>query len=226
MNYSTILPGIFIERKNRFIATVLLQDVPTICHVKNTGRCAELFIPGVIVYVEKASNPNRKTQYDLIAVQKGNQLINVDSQIPNKVAAEWLQTNQYIPNLQLLKPETTFQKSRFDFYFETSSQKGFIEVKGVTLEQDGVALFPDAPTERGVKHINELIACHEQGYSALLIFIIQMKGVHLFKPNYITHPAFGEALQHARRKGVEILALDCIITPTSILADKEIPIQL
>ena len=226
MKYFPVVPGIFIARPNRFIALVNINGKEEKCHVKNTGRCKELLIPGVEVYLQKASNPNRSTAFDLIAVKKGNLLINMDSQIPNKVLAEWLNKTSYLPGLTLLKPETKFGNSRLDFYYERGETKGFIEVKGVTLEQNGVALFPDAPTLRGIKHLQELILAKQQGYEAMVAFVIQMKGVTKFMPNDVTHPAFGAALREAARHGVSVIALDCNVTPDEITGDSLLPVVL
>lgn len=219
-----ILKGTFLERPNRFIAKVLINGVIETVHVKNTGRCRELLQEGTEVYTEYWDTDTRKTKYDLIAVRKLDQIINIDSQAPNKVAAEYL--SAAFPNHTLLKPEVKHGNSRFDFYMENEGEKWFIEVKGVTLEEDGIAYFPDAPTERGVKHIEELIACTEEGYRTMVLFIIKMKNIEHLKPNDKTHPAFGATLRRAQQAGVEICAIDCIITPNTIVADKPIPIVL
>ena len=224
MRYDNIVSGIFLSRPNRFIAHVNINGEIQICHVKNTGRCRELLIEGATVYLQKSANPARKTGYDLIAVQKGDLLINIDSAAPNKAAAEYLR-KQFGDNA-LIKPEKTYGDSRIDFYIETATEKWLIEVKGVTLEERGRALFPDAPTERGVKHINELIKATSEGYKTCILFIIQMKGIASFSPNDTTHPAFGEALRNAAKKGVQIKAIDCIVTPDTMTPDKEIPIKL
>lgn len=220
MKYDHMMKAIFKERLNRFIAKIEVDGEEVLAHVKNTGRCKELLVPNASVYVSFSNSETRKTKYDLIGVVKGERLINMDSQAPNKVVQEWLKTGGYFPDLKLIKPEKTYGKSRFDFYIEKSSQKAFIEVKGATLEEDGVVRFPDAPTERGVKHIYELIDCMEEGYEAYIIFVIQMKGVLYFTPNDVTHKAFGDALRKAEAKGVQILALDCHVTADSLeLAD-------
>ena len=224
MKYDNIVSGIFISRPNRFIANVKINGKVQVCHVKNTGRCRELLIEGATVYLEKAANPSRKTAYDLIAVQKGDLLINMDSSAPNKAAAEYLR-RQFGENA-LIKPEKTYGDSRIDFYVETAAEKWLIEVKGVTLEEQGRALFPDAPTERGVKHINELIKAAAEGYKTCILFIIQMKGIISFSPNDLTHPAFGAALRTAAKQGVQIKAIDCIVTPDTMIPDQEIPIEL
>jgi sugar fermentation stimulation protein A len=194
--------------------------------VKNTGRCKELLIPDVEVIIQKTNDLNRKTEYDLIAVWKKDQLVNIDSQAPNKVFLEYLQSGRYIEGITLIKSEVKHGNSRFDFYVETEKRKIFIEVKGVTLEEDGVVLFPDAPTERGVKHLNELTMCIKEGYEANVVFVIQMHNVHYFTPNNKTHPAFGKALVAAEKAGVKIIALDCIVTENSLTIDKVLPVKL
>ena len=224
MKYDNTVSGIFISRPNRFIAHVNINGEPQVCHVKNTGRCRELLTEGATVYLQKAANPSRKTGYDLIAVQKGDLLINMDSAAPNKAAAEYLR--KHFGDKALIKPEKTYGASRIDFYVETAAEKWLIEVKGVTLEEQGRALFPDAPTERGVKHINELIKATSAGYRTCILFIIQMKGITSFSPNDATHPAFGEALRQAAKQGVQIKAIDCIVTPDAMTPDKEVPIKL
>ena len=225
MKYEKIKEGIFISRPNRFIAIVNIDGKEETCHVKNTGRCKELLIKGSKVFLEDCShNPNRKTKYDLIAVYKGDCLVNMDSQAPNKVVQEWLPI--LFPDITLIRPETKYKNSRFDFYVETEQEKIFMEVKGVTLEVDGEARFPDAPTERGVKHIQELIACRKDGYEAYIIFVVQMKGVTHFVPNLATHPEFAEALKNAKKQGVKILCYDCKVTPDELVLDKEVKVQV
>lgn len=219
-----IVKGNFIERPNRFIANVEIDGVIETVHVKNTGRCRELLVPNADVYLEHWDTEARKTKYDLIAVHKGDCLINIDSQAPNKVAAEYLPI--LFPDYTLLKPEVKHHNSRFDFYLETPDEKWFIEVKGVTLEENGIAYFPDAPTERGVKHIEELISCMNEGYRAMVLFVVKMKGIDHLEPNYRTHPAFGEALRRAEAAGVLIHAVDCIVSSDSLKADSEIPVKL
>lgn len=226
MNYSSVCPGIFLSRPNRFIAYVQVEGQTQICHVKNTGRCRELLIPGVTVYLQKSSNPLRKTPYDLIAVQKGERLVNIDSQAPNGAFLEYLKSGAYIEGLTLTRPEIRWGGSRFDFYAQAGPRKIFIEVKGVTLEEDGAVLFPDAPTERGVRHLRELIACVNEGYEAHAVFVIQMKDVAYFSPNDKTHPAFGAALREAFAAGVKITALDCEVTPDSIRIGRETEVRL
>lgn len=211
MKYNNIYKAKFLERPNRFIAKVLLDDEEVIVHVKNTGRCKELLVPGCTVYLEHFDLPTRKTKYDLVAVEKGNLLINMDSQAPNKVIEEWLLAKEPFGKIVSLKPEFTYGKSRFDFYMELENKKMFIEVKGVTLEENGVVLFPDAPTERGLKHIEELQKATQDGYVCAIIFVVQMQGVKYFTPNRKTQPAFADALVEAQNKGVQILALDCYV---------------
>lgn len=218
MKYNNIRKAKFLSRPNRFIAYIEIDGKEEICHVKNTGRCKELLIPGVTVFVQEADHDRRKTKYDLIGVYKGERLINMDSQAPNTVFYEWLLESNYFQDLHRIKPECKYKNSRFDFYLEAGSRKIFIEVKGVTLEESSVTLFPDAPTERGVKHIYELCQSMEAGYEAYLVFIIQMKDVLYFTPNVKTHQAFGEALIHAESQGIKIIALDCEVTADSITA--------
>ena len=227
MKYNNIVKGRFIERPNRFIAKVEIGGVTETVHVKNTGRCRELLVKGTTVYLEKSNNPERKTGYDLIAVLKnGKTLINMDSQIPNAVTEEWLKKGNLFSKDAVIRREVTHNKSRFDFYIEEGGRKIFLEVKGCTLETDGIARFPDAPTERGVKHINELIDCVNEGFEAYILFVIQMKGIKHFEPNDKTHSAFGDALRNAESKGVNILAYDCNVTKDTIEIDKEIKVLL
>ncbi len=224
MKYKNIIKGEFIDRPNRFIANVIVDNKVEVCHVKNTGRCKELLVKGNTVYLEKSDNPNRKTKYDLVAVQKGDRLINMDSQIVNYVALE------HIPNLfkniKLIKPEYKYGNSRFDIYVETENEKIFIEVKGVTLENDGVVRFPDAPTERGIKHLKELQKAVTEGYKAYVLFVVQMSDVKYFEPNCYTHPEFAKELKRARENGVVPLAFDCIVKPDLIEIRKPILIKL
>ena len=226
MKYTKIKAGVFLERLNRFIAKVLIDGKIETVHVKNTGRCRELLVPEAKVYLFASDNPNRKTKYDLIAVEKvtdrGIILVNMDSQVPNDVVAEWLPKSKLFSLNAVIKREVKFGNSRFDFYIEDGERKAFIEVKGVTLENDGVVSFPDAPTERGVKHINELVACLEQGFEAYIIFVVQMKGVVNFEPNAEHHKEFADTLNSAREKGVKVLVYDCLVTPDSIEIDKRI----
>ena len=215
-----------MERPNRFIAYAELNGKKETIHVKNTGRCAELLLPGAVIYVQESGNPERKTKWDLIAVEKetgrGKRLINMDSQIPNRVVQEWIEAGNLFPDVSLVRPETTYGNSRFDLYVEAGDRKIFIEVKGVTLEEDGVCRFPDAPSDRAVKHLEELIRAKKEGYEAYVFFVIQMKGVSYFTPNTDTHPAFAEALRRAKEAGVEILAYDCNVTPDSIVVSEPV----
>lgn len=213
MRYSKIKEGRFIDRPNRFIANIEIEGETRVCHVKNTGRCRELLVPGVTVFVEEAANPHRKTKYDLVAVYKGETLFNIDSQAPNKVFGEWLEESGYFENITYIKPECFFGQSRFDFYFEYEGKKAFAEVKGVTLEKDGVFMFPDAPTERGVKHLEELCLAVDEGYDAYAVFILQARGAEYFTPNAETHLQFAQTLKKASERGVKILCLDCNVEP-------------
>ena len=226
MQYHSIKKGIFYARPNRFIAHVEVEGTMEAVHVKNTGRCRELLVPGAAVYLEEGSNPARKTRYDLIAVEKGALLVNMDAQAPNKVFQEWAEEGGFLPGLTLLKPETTWGSSRFDFYWEAGERRGFVEVKGVTLEEGGHARFPDAPTERGVKHLEELIRCREEGYEAAVCFVLQMAGMKDFAPNDVTHPAFGAALRRAAAAGVQVLARECIVTPDSLAVAGPVAVRL
>ena len=216
MKYDKMTKGKFISRPNRFIANVEINGVNEVCHVKNTGRCRELLVPGATVYVQESDNPNRKTKYSVIGVLKGNRKINMDSQVTNKVVHEWIVSGNLFKDIKLIRPEKKYKNSRFDFYVETNTEKAFIEVKGATLEEDNIVRFPDAPTERGVKHIHELCECIDEGYNAYIIFVIQMKDVLYFTPNDVTHKAFGDALREAEKKGVKIIAVDCNVTEDSI----------
>lgn len=231
MKYSNIKEGIFLSRPNRFIAEVEVDGITETVHVKNTGRCKELLQKGNLVYLFKSDNPNRKTKYDLVAVRKQREgksslLINMDSQIPNDVAEEWLKKCGMFSENAVIRREVFFNKSRFDLYVEDGERNAFIEVKGVTLENDGVASFPDAPTERGIKHLNELIEAKKSGYEAYILFVIQMKEIHLFKPNRERHPQFADALKKAHGEGVKILVTDCAVTEDSIKADSAINFEL
>ena len=226
MHYERMERAEFIDRPNRFIAHAFINGKEETIHVKNTGRCAELLIPGVPVYLQKSDNPDRKTQWDLIGVEKGNRMINMDSQIPNYVVKEWLEKGNLFGSGAYIKPETTYGNSRFDIYIENNGRKAFIEVKGVTLEEDGVVRFPDAPSERAVKHVEELEKAVKDGYEAYIFFVIQMEGVKYFTPNMDTHAAFGEALAHAADHGVKILAYDCSVTSEDITIKDPVPVVL
>lgn len=226
MQYHSIKKGIFHARPNRFIAHVEVDGAMEVVHVKNTGRCRELLVPGAVVYLEEGRNPARKTKYDLIAVEKGDLLVNMDAQAPNKVFQEWAEAGGFLPGLTLLRPETTWGSSRFDFYWEAGERRGFVEVKGVTLEDEGHARFPDAPTERGVKHLEELIRCQEEGYEAAVCFVIQMVGMKDFAPNDVTHPAFGVALRKAAAAGIKVLAQECMVTPETLTMAGPVTVHL
>lgn len=226
MRYEKITKGKFISRPNRFKAYVELNGEEELVHVKNTGRCAELLKAGATVYVQKSDKEERKTKWDLIAVEKGERMINMDSQIPNQVVKEWLEKENLFENITCIRPEYTYGNSRFDLYVEAGEQKIFIEVKGVTLEEDGVVRFPDAPSERAVKHVEELEKAVKDGYEAYVFFVIQMKDVRYFTPNRQMHPEFAEALAEAERNGVKILAYDCSVTEDSIELGKEVPVVL
>ena len=224
MRYGQVKKGIFLARPNRFIAHVALDGVETVCHVKNTGRCRELLVPGAAVYLEKGMNPNRKTAYDLIAVEKNGKLINMDAQAPNKVFAEW--ATQFDPTAIAVHSEYRFGQSRLDFCLETPQGLHLVEVKGVTLEENGHTRFPDAPTERGVKHLHELMHAVAMGHRATAFFVIQMADVTDFAPNDTTHPAFGEALRQAKEAGVNIAAYCCRVTPDGLEIDRPVEIRL
>lgn len=231
MKYENIVGGTFLDRPNRFIAYVEVDGKKETVHVKNTGRCRELLQQGNKVYLSIADNPNRKTKYDLIAVEKRREekeplLVNMDSQIPNDVTEEWLRKGILFSQEARVRREVKYGNSRFDFYIEDGERKAFLEVKGVTLEEDGIASFPDAPTERGIKHIRELMQCLQEGYEAYILFVIQMKEITKFRPNDKTHPAFGEALREAQKAGVKIMAVDCLVTAESIEADAPVFVKL
>jgi len=226
MQYERIKKGIFLSRPNRFVAHVEVDGQMEVCHVKNTGRCKELLRPGAAVYLEESLNPSRKTRYDLVTVEKGDRIINMDSQAPNKLFAEWAEQGNFRPELTLLRGETTYGSSRFDFYWEAGEKRGFVEVKGVTLEEDGVVRFPDAPTLRGVKHIEELIRAKQEGYEAAVCFVIQMDRVKYLTPNDHTHPEFGQALRRAAEAGVELLAFDCRVIPGQVKIGGAVEIRL
>lgn len=228
MTYKNIKRATFIERPNRFIAYAKLGNAIVKCHVKNTGRCKELLVPGVEVFLEDhGDREDRKTRYSLVKVIKNGRIINMDSQAPNEIAYEWLMSGGLYPDITLLKKEQKFGNSRFDIYYERECGiKGFSEVKGVTLEEENVARFPDAPTKRGVKHIYELMEACKAGYEANILFVIQMKDIDHFEPNYVTHKEFGEALKQAKENGVNIYAIDCHVTETEVWAKSFVPIDL
>lgn len=226
MKYSKIKKASFISRPNRFVAYVNLDGERVACHVKNTGRCRELLVDGAEVYLEESDNENRKYKYSLVTVRKGDRLVNMDSQAPNKIVGEWLKDSGFFSDMKLLRAETTYKKSRFDFYCEYEDKKAFIEVKGVTLERDGVVLFPDAPTERGARHVNELCECLNEGYQAYIIFVVQMSDVLYFTPSADNDPKFAEALRKADDAGVKIIALTCSVSEDEVTVLGEIPVKL
>lgn len=226
MRYERIEKAVFLERPNRFIAYTELNGRKETVHVKNTGRCAELLVPGASVYIQRSANPDRKTKWDLISVEKGERMINMDSQIPNRLVEEWIRGGHLFRDVTRVRPETTYGNSRFDLYVEAEGKRIFIEVKGVTLEENGVCRFPDAPSERAVKHLEELILAKQEGYETYVFFVIQMKDVRYFTPNTDTHPAFAEALRRAAAAGVHILAYDCTVSPDSIEIDSPVDIVL
>ncbi len=226
MKYERISKGTFLERPNRFIAYAELAGKREVVHVKNTGRCAELLRPGASIYVQESHNPKRKTKWDLIGVEKGSRMINMDSQVPNKVVKEWVESGNLASDIRLIRPETSYGNSRFDLYVETESSRIFIEVKGVTLEENGVVRFPDAPSGRAVKHLQELEKAVQDGYEAYVFFVIQMKGVRYFTPNQDTHPAFCEALKSAKAAGVKLLAYDCQVSDDRIEIADPVPVVL
>ena len=236
MQYKAIAKGSFLSRPNRFLARVLIDGREETVHVKNTGRCRELLLPGAQVYLEKAASPDRKTAYDLIGVYKeGLGLVNMDSQAPNTVVREWLELQKsaaapkeavIFEKPEQIRQEYTFGRSRIDFYFEQNGRKCLMEVKGVTLERERIAYFPDAPTQRGVKHLEELEFALQQGYDCYLAFVIQMPGIMEVCPNEETHPAFGEALRRANRAGVHVLALGCFIGEDCLMIQQAREIKL
>lgn len=225
MKYENMVSGTFLSRPNRFIAHVEIGGEEQIVHVKNTGRCKELLPAGAEVFCQLGTNPKRKTKYDLITVRKGRRLINMDSQAPNAAAKEWLAAGG-LGEIQDLRPETVHGDSRFDFSFTKDGIPCFLEVKGVTLENEGVCAFPDAPTERGAKHLHGLKAALEEGYGAYVLFVIQMSNVDYLHPNDSTDPAFGKALRDAAAAGVQVLAMDCLVTEDEMTIRQPVPVQL
>lgn len=226
MKYTSIQKGRFLERPNRFIAHVETEGRIETVHVKNTGRCAELLVPGAAVYIQDGRKPERKTKWDLISVEKGERMVNMDSQVPNRIVKEWLEKGNLFPGITRIKPEYTYGNSRIDLYVEAEERRILIEVKGVTLEENGVVRFPDAPSERAVKHVEELKKAVKAGYEAYVFFVIQMKGVRYFTPNRETHPEFAEALQEAAHDGVKVVAYDCDVTKDTITISNEVPVVL
>ena len=225
MNYSDIRPARFLDRPNRFIAHAELDGQRVTAHVKNTGRCRELLIPGAAVFLQHVPSPGRKTEYDLIAVEKGEKLLNMDSAAPNAVFGEWLQAGGLGP-AEAIRPECVHGDSRFDFSFTLHGRLCFAEVKGCTLEEDGIARFPDAPTERGIKHLRGLAKAVREGCDAYAVFVIQMRGVRYFEPNRKTHPAFADALREARDAGVRLRAFDCEVSPDSLQIAEPVELRL
>ncbi len=226
MQYSDIHKAVFLERPNRFIAHCTVDGMLETVHVKNTGRCRELLVPGATVYLEKSSNPNRKTAYDLVTVETPFGLVNMDAAAPNQVAGELLRAGAILSSPTLVQPEVRFGASRLDFYAENDRQRLFVEVKGVTLRQGEWAVFPDAPTVRGTKHMGELVQAVAQGYRAMALLIVQMSGCTAFRPNWETDTAFCQALRDARAAGVEVRAVDCRVTPNTVTANRELPVDL
>ncbi len=223
MKYKNITLGIFLERSNRFVGTVEINGEAQTVHIKNTGRCKELLVPGTQVVLAVSDNPSRKTKYDLIAVYKqGTLLINMDSQLPNDLVAEWLPKSGIFSANAVYSREVTYGNSRFDLCVKDEENTAFIEVKGVTLEENGYCRFPDAPTQRGLKHIKELTLCVNRGYKAYIIFVAQFYGAKSVSPNYDTHPEFGNALKDAITNGVNVIAVDCKVFPDEVYINKEI----
>lgn len=226
MFYKNIAAGKFISRPNRFIANVEIDGKVQVVHVKNTGRCKELLLPGSTVYCEKSDNPNRKTAYDLVAVEKGKLLINMDSQAPNAAFSEFIHDGSFKDGIEYIARERKYKNSRFDFYFKRKGKEYFAEVKGVTLEDEGVVLFPDAPTERGVKHLTELEDAVKNGYGGCVVFVVQLKEAKYFTPNRKTHPEFADKLKEVQKEEVEIFAYTCNVTPNSISLLSQIPVVI
>lgn len=223
VRYGNTVRGTFVSRPNRFIAKVLVEGKEETVPVKNTGRCREILVPGTQVVLEDSCNPSRKTRYDLIAAYKGGNLINIDSQSPNKAFGEFITESGIFGGTPAVHPEYSHGDSRFDFYIESEGRRIFVEVKGVTREFDGVCMFPDAPTERGLKHLRGLERCVEEGYEAYLALVVQMKGMHVFVPDYETHPEFGREMERAEEMGVGILVYDCVVTEDSMYVDSPVP---
>lgn len=226
MQYGTIIPGRFLSRPNRFIAMVETEHGVERVHVKNTGRCRELLVPGATVYLAKGENPNRKTAWDLVTVDKGGVLINMDAQAPNALFHEWAAAGGFLPDVTKIRPEYRYGDSRLDFCLETPKGIHLVEVKGVTLEEGGAARFPDAPTERGVKHIQELERAVKAGLDATLFFVVQFPNARSVAPNDETHPAFGQALRQAASAGVRVCAWDCTVTPSRVQICRSVPVIL
>lgn len=226
MWYHRVSKAFFIDRPNRFIAYVETEDGIQRVHVKNTGRCRELLVPGATVYLEEGAGEHRKTKYDLIAVEKAGRIINMDAQAPNRLFTEWAESGGFLPEMTGLRREYSYGASRLDFCLETPEGLHLVEVKGVTLEENGIARFPDAPTERGIKHIRELQRAVEHGLSASICFVVQMEGIHHVEPNDVTHPAFGAALREAAAAGVNVMACDCSVAADHVVIHGRIPVYL
>ena len=226
MRYPNVQKAVFLSRPNRFVAQCLVEGEELTVHVKNTGRCRELLVPGAAVWLTRSENPARKTAYDLIAVQKGHRLINMDSAAPNAAFGEFARAGKFLPDAQAVRSEVKYGDSRFDFMLESGGKTHYIEVKGVTLEENGAVRFPDAPTERGVKHLKELQKAAREGHGAHAVFVIQMADVTAFSPNDDTHPAFGAALREAAQNGVQVHAFWCDVTPDTMHIAGEVPVKL
>ena len=226
IRYEKMKQGVFLSRPNRFVAHVRLDGREEVCHVKNTGRCRELLLPGAEVWCQHHDDPGRKTAWSLITVRKGERLVNLDSQVPNKLALDYVKQGGLGFAPQMVKPEQTYGNSRFDLYYEAGERRGFVEVKGVTLEDGGVARFPDAPTQRGRKHLLELQAAVEAGFDAWVLFVIQMADIRRFEPNWPRDPDFSEALCRAAEHGVQVRAVECLVTEDSLAITKEVPVAL
>ncbi len=226
MRYDNIRTATFVRRINRFVADIEIDGEIVKCHVKNTGRCRELLLPGTPVYVQHSLAEGRKTAYDLISVYKGDTLVNIDSQAPNEVFGEWIENSGYFPNIRYIKRECTYGNSRFDFYIETDTDKIFVEVKGVTLENEGVLRFPDAPTTRGAKHMTELAQAVGEGYKGYVFFVAQMKGCHIFTPNSDTDPNFALSLKRASDRGVKVCCVDCVVGEDTLCIDSFVEVSL
>ena len=226
MRYPNVQKAVFLSRPNRFVAQCLVEGEELTVHVKNTGRCRELLVPGATVWLTRSENPARKTAYDLIAVQKGHRLINMDSAAPNAAFGEFARAGKFLPDAQAVRSEVKYGDSRFDFMLESGGKTHYIEVKGVTLEENGAVRFPDAPTERGVKHLRELQKAAAAGFGAHAVFVIQMADVAFFSPNDQTHPAFGDALRACAGSGVQVHAFCCRVTPDSMELDAPVEVLL
>ncbi|MBQ8758778.1 MAG: DNA/RNA nuclease SfsA [Clostridia bacterium] len=226
MKYDNMRNAVFVSRKNSFVSQIEIDGKEVLCHVKNTGRLRELLVKGAEIYVQEHDSSQRKTKYSLIAVKKEKELVNIDSQAPNKVFYEWVKNGGFCDNVTFIKPETTYGSSRFDCYIEAGDRRIFAEIKGVTLEKNGTAMFPDAPTERGLKHLRELCKCVEDGFEAYIVFVVQMKGVHTFTPNVQTHREFAEMLSECDKNGVKIVCVDCNVTPETLEISQKIEVKL